>query len=78
MVKELLGDHETIIVHLRKDVDTSTDVNKDAGTADSDWLDGSTRNNGMDTKKIFRIIIKLYGKFNKRSMYCFQKLLQSR
>jgi starvation-inducible DNA-binding protein len=40
MVKELLGDHETIIVHLRKDVDTSTDVNKDAGTADFDWLDG--------------------------------------
>jgi starvation-inducible DNA-binding protein len=34
MVKKLLGDHETIIVHLRKDVDTSTDVNKDAGTAD--------------------------------------------
>ena len=34
MVKELLGDHETIIVHLRKDVDTSTDFNKDAGTAD--------------------------------------------
>ncbi|MFV8353961.1 Dps family protein [Flavobacterium sp. XS2P14] len=34
MVKELLRDHETIIVHLRKDVDTSTDVNKDAGTAD--------------------------------------------
>jgi DNA-binding ferritin-like protein len=55
MVKELLGDHETIIVHLRKDVDTSTDVNKDAGTADF-WLDESTRNNGMDTKKIFRII----------------------
>jgi hypothetical protein len=25
----------------------------------SDWLDG-TRNNGMDTKKIFRIIIKNY------------------
>lgn len=34
MVKELLEDHETIIVHLRKDVDTSTDVNKDAGTGD--------------------------------------------
>ena len=34
MVKELLGDHETIIVHLRKDVDESTDLNKDAGTAD--------------------------------------------
>jgi hypothetical protein len=61
MVKELLGDHETIIVHLRKDVDTSTDVNKDAGTADFDWLDG-TRNNGMDTKKIFRIIIKIIWK----------------
>jgi hypothetical protein len=59
MVKELLGDHETIIVHLRKDVDTSTDVNKDAGTADFNWLDESTRNNGMDTKKIFRIIIKI-------------------
>jgi starvation-inducible DNA-binding protein len=32
---ERIRDHETIIVHLRKDVDTSTDVNKDAGTADS-------------------------------------------
>jgi starvation-inducible DNA-binding protein len=32
--KRIIGDHETIIVHLRKDVDTSTDVNKDAGTAD--------------------------------------------
>lgn len=34
MVKELLEDHETVIVHLRKDVDTSAEENKDAGTAD--------------------------------------------
>ncbi|MDI5950125.1 Dps family protein [Flavobacterium yafengii] len=34
MVKELLEDHETVIVHLRKDVDISAEENKDAGTAD--------------------------------------------
>lgn len=34
MIKELLEDHETVIVHLRKDVDVSTEENKDAGTAD--------------------------------------------
>ena len=34
MIKELLEDHETIIVRLRKDVDASADENKDAGTAD--------------------------------------------
>jgi starvation-inducible DNA-binding protein len=34
MLKELLSDHETIIVHLRKDVDLSAQENKDAGTAD--------------------------------------------
>lgn len=34
MIKELLEDHETVIVQLRKDVDTSADENKDAGTAD--------------------------------------------
>lgn len=34
MVKELLENHETVIVHLRKDVDTSAEENKDAGTAD--------------------------------------------
>ncbi|MFV8373279.1 Dps family protein [Flavobacterium sp. LB2P74] len=34
MVKELLEDHETVIVHLRKDVDTTAEENKDAGTAD--------------------------------------------
>lgn len=34
MVKELLEDHETVIIHIRKDVDISADENKDAGTAD--------------------------------------------
>ncbi|MBG6061661.1 starvation-inducible DNA-binding protein [Flavobacterium sp. CG_9.1] len=34
MLKELLEDHETLIVQLRKDVDASADDNKDAGTAD--------------------------------------------
>ncbi|HLF53087.1 DNA starvation/stationary phase protection protein [Flavobacterium sp.] len=34
MLSELLSDHETVIVELRKDVDLSADVNKDAGTAD--------------------------------------------
>lgn len=34
MLNELLGDHETVIVQLRKDIDISTDENKDAGTAD--------------------------------------------
>ena len=34
MLKELLDDHETLIIQLRKDVDASADENKDAGTAD--------------------------------------------
>ena len=34
MVKELLEDHETVIIHLRKNVDISAEENKDAGTAD--------------------------------------------
>ena len=34
MIKELLEDHETVIVHLIKDVDVSAEENKDAGTAD--------------------------------------------
>ena len=34
MIKELLADHETIIVHLRKAVDACQDDFKDAGTAD--------------------------------------------
>ena len=34
MIKELLQDHESIIVQLRKDVDQCQDEFKDAGTAD--------------------------------------------
>lgn len=33
-IKELLGDHETVIVQLRKDIEESDEKNKDAGTAD--------------------------------------------
>jgi len=34
MLKELLKDHETIIVDLRKDIEDCAEKNKDAGTAD--------------------------------------------
>jgi len=34
MLKELLGDHEMIIVQLRKDIEACAEENKDAGTAD--------------------------------------------
>ena len=34
MLKELLSDHEAVIVKLRKDIDESGEKNKDAGTAD--------------------------------------------
>lgn len=34
MLKELIADHETIIIQLRKDVDSSDQENKDVGTAD--------------------------------------------
>jgi starvation-inducible DNA-binding protein len=34
MLKELLSDHETIIIELRKDIVESTEINKDAGTTD--------------------------------------------
>jgi starvation-inducible DNA-binding protein len=34
MMKELLADHETIVVELRKDIESFTDKNKDAGTTD--------------------------------------------
>jgi starvation-inducible DNA-binding protein len=34
MKKELLNDHETVIVQLRKDIDLCANENKDAGTAD--------------------------------------------
>ena len=34
MIKELLGDHETVIVQLRKDIELCNEKDKDAGTAD--------------------------------------------
>lgn len=34
MMKELLNDHELIIIHLRKDIDECTEKNKDVGTTD--------------------------------------------
>ncbi len=34
MLKELLKDHEAVIIQLRKDVETCTEKYKDAGTAD--------------------------------------------
>ena len=34
MMKELLGDHESVIIELRKDIETSDEKNKDAGTTD--------------------------------------------
>ena len=34
MLKELLDDHESITIELRKDVDVSSEKNKDAGTID--------------------------------------------
>lgn len=34
MIKELLADHETVIIQLRKNIDDCADKYKDAGTAD--------------------------------------------
>ena len=34
MIKELLGDHETVIIQLRKDIEACNEKDKDAGTAD--------------------------------------------
>jgi starvation-inducible DNA-binding protein len=34
MIKELLGDHETIIIELRKGIEACSEKHKDAGTAD--------------------------------------------
>jgi starvation-inducible DNA-binding protein len=34
MLSELLSDHETLIIELRKDIDVCTNENHDAGTAD--------------------------------------------
>ena len=33
-LKELLKDHETVIIHLRNDIEKCAEKNKDAGTAD--------------------------------------------
>lgn len=34
MMRDLLDDYDTMIVHLRKDIEESTEKNKDAGTTD--------------------------------------------
>ena len=34
MLKELLADHESVVVELRKDIDEGSEKNKDAGTID--------------------------------------------
>ncbi|MFA9213918.1 MAG: Dps family protein [Candidatus Methylacidiphilales bacterium] len=34
MMKELLGDYETLVVEMRKDIETCNEKNKDAGTVD--------------------------------------------
>lgn len=34
MIKDLLSDHQELIVHLRKDIDECAEQNKDAGTTD--------------------------------------------
>jgi starvation-inducible DNA-binding protein len=34
LIKELLADHQTIVIKLRKDIEVCTEKNKDAGTAD--------------------------------------------
>ncbi|PWA04216.1 Dps family protein [Flavobacterium psychrotolerans] len=34
MIQELLGDHETVVIQLRKDIESCADENKDAGTID--------------------------------------------
>lgn len=34
MLKELLGDYETVIIQLRKDIEVCNEKNKDAGTTD--------------------------------------------
>lgn len=34
MMKELLGDHESVIIELRKDIEEGSEKNKDAGTVD--------------------------------------------
>ncbi|MBS1917496.1 MAG: DNA starvation/stationary phase protection protein [Bacteroidetes bacterium] len=54
MIKELLADHETIIVHLRKAVDECADKYKDAGTAD--FLTGLMEAHETDAWKLRRYL----------------------
>jgi starvation-inducible DNA-binding protein len=55
MLKELLADHEAIIVHLRKAVDECTDELKDAGTAD--FLTGLMEDHETNAWKLRRYFI---------------------
>ena len=48
MKKELLDDHETVIVQLRKDIDLCADENKDAGTADFSERGGVAKRSARD------------------------------
>ena len=55
MIRELLGDHESIIVKLRKDVEECTDKLKDAGTAD--FLTGLMEEHETNAWKLRRYFI---------------------
>jgi starvation-inducible DNA-binding protein len=54
MIKELLADHETIIVHLRKAVDQCADKFEDAGTAD--FLTGLMEDHETNAWKLRRYL----------------------
>jgi len=54
MIKELLGDHESIIVQLRKNVDQCQEEFKDAGTAD--FLTGLMENHETNAWKLRRYL----------------------
>jgi starvation-inducible DNA-binding protein len=54
MIKELLADHESIIIHLRKAVDECADKYKDAGTAD--FLTGLMEAHETDAWKLRRYL----------------------
>ena len=54
MIKELLGDHESIIVQLRKNVDQCQDEFKDAGTAD--FLTGLMEDHETNAWKLRRYL----------------------
>lgn len=54
MIKELLEDHESIVVQLRKDVEACTDELKDAGTAD--FLTGLMEDHETNAWKLRRYL----------------------